>query len=288
MPLLLMAMVWHARRREAAIRAVRRMAATHHALLEREHELLRDTSHAIRTPVTIARGFLDLALDDPAGPELVDHLEVISRQLERSETLSARLLSLSALDAGEHRSSDMIDLTAVVRSVSHDWAVAEDRQWVHDSGPTVWILGDETELQSAVDALIENAIHFTCPSGTIRVSCYKIEGFAVVEVADSGPGISEADVDFVFQRFWHRTPPDGLVGSGLGLSMVWSVCEAHGGLVTAGRAPEGGALFTMTFPRPTIIGDRVVHGGGDHSVPYGPTTKVTYTGAPAEPAKSRE
>ncbi len=78
MPLLLMAMVWHARRREEALQGRRRMATVNEELLVRQNEFLRETSHAIRTPVTIARGYVDLAKAESTQEEIGEHLEVIN------------------------------------------------------------------------------------------------------------------------------------------------------------------------------------------------------------------
>jgi signal transduction histidine kinase len=248
MPLLLLAMVWHARRREAAMRTVQRMVEVNRELLEREHEFLRDTSHAIRTPVTIARGHVDLALSEASDPDLIEDLQVVSRQLDRTEMLSARLLSLAALDSTGLTHFDMLELTDLGRRSGREWAAREDRVWIQDFGSRAWILGDPTSLEAAIDAMVENALHFTEPGDVIRLSCRTEGDTALVEVADSGPGIAEQDQEKVFQRFWHTTPPDGVVGSGLGLSMVWSIAQAHGGHATAGTSPEGGALVTIALP----------------------------------------
>jgi signal transduction histidine kinase len=253
MPLLMMAMVWHARRRETAMRSVRRMAEENAELLVQQHELLRETSHAIRTPITIARGFVDLAASESASADVAEHLGVVSRQLERTGTLSARLLSLAALDSNTDPHFDMVDIAAVVRESAKTWAATVDRLWSHDIGTPLYALADVTQVEAAVDALVENAVHFTTPRDTIRLSCRKIEGSVLIEVADSGPGIREEDRALVFQRFWHCTPPDGMVGSGLGLAMVSAIARAHGGEAAVSTASEGGAAITMTFPRPTVV-----------------------------------
>ncbi len=130
----------------------------------------------------------------------------------------------------------MIDLSEITRRVAADWAVDTDRCWVQEIGSPLWILGDVTSIEAALDALIENAIHFTCSGSTIRITCRKLDGSALIEVADSGTGIDAEDLPYVFDRFWHRTSPSGCVGSGLGLSMVWAIALAHGGSVVAGTA----------------------------------------------------
>ena len=248
MPMLVMAMVWHARRREAATQAVRSLSEQNAFLLEREHEFLRETSHAIRTPVTIARGYVDLASAGTDEEETAEHLEVIGRQLTRTETLSSRLLTLASLDSTGITHVDMVDAAALARRSCRAWAVSADRRWVEDIDASAWVLGDETALEASLDAMVENARHFTERRDVIRVLCVVRDGTVVLGVADSGPGIDQEDRGNVFDRFWHRTPPDGVVGSGLGLAMVSATAEAHGGTVAATRAMEGGALVTMTLP----------------------------------------
>jgi signal transduction histidine kinase len=86
----------------------------------------------------------------------------------------------------------------------------------------------------------------------VRLSCRPKDGTAVIEVSDSGPGIDPADLERVFERFWHQTPPDGAVGSGLGLAMVKAIARAHGGSAEADRAPEGGAAVRMLLPLQSV------------------------------------
>jgi signal transduction histidine kinase len=284
MPLLVMAMVWHARRRETAMRAVRELSELNAALLAREHEFLRETSHAIRTPVTIARGYVDLAAMGTSEDETAEHLEVISRQLTRTETLSNRLLTLAALDSTGIEHVDMLDASAVARRAVRSWSVTADRIWVEDIVPSAWVLGDETALDAAIDALIENARHFTSRRDVIRVICVVDEASVIIGVADSGPGIDAEDLEHVFDRFWHRTPPDGVVGSGLGLAMVEAIALGHGGGATASRAPEGGALVTLALPRQSYVpshddmpndrssGQPIAHSRMSRGKPHSPST----------------
>jgi signal transduction histidine kinase len=247
MPMLFLAMVWHARRRAEAVEILARMAEERRDSLEREREFLRDTSHAIRTPVTIARGHLELLEPDLPNPVAREDVSVVLHQLERMSTLGARLLALARLEDGLQTKA--VDLSGVLGHLTQNWAASSTRRWVIELAPGVMTRADASWLEDSVDAIVENAIRFTDPCDTIRVSLRVNHGLAVVEVADSGPGIADEDLPHVFDRYWHRTPPDGLTGSGLGLSMVKAVAQSHGGRVSAGRAPEGGALFSMHLPR---------------------------------------
>jgi signal transduction histidine kinase len=247
MPTLFLAMAWHARRRAEAATVLARMAEERRDSLEREREFLRDTSHAIRTPVTIARGHLELLepeLDDPVAREDV---AVVLHQLERMSTLGARLLALARLDDG--LTTQPVDLSGLLDHLSQNWAASTPRQWVVQVPSGVRVRADASWLEDAVDAIMENAVRFTGPRDMVRVTLRDEGAEAVIQVADSGPGIAPADLPHVFDRYWHRTPPDGTTGSGLGLSMVKAVAHAHGGWARAGDAPEGGALFSLALPR---------------------------------------
>jgi signal transduction histidine kinase len=246
MPMLFLAMVWHARRRAEAVEILARMAEDRRDSLEREREFLRDTSHAIRTPVTIARGHLELLEPDLPDPVAREDVGVVLHQLERMSTLGARLLALARLDDGLE--TRPLDLSRTLEQLTQNWTASTTRRWVSELTSGVMVRADSSWVEDSVDAIVENAIRFTGPSDVIRVSLHVVDRYAVIEVADSGPGIAAEDLPHVFDRYWHRTPPDGSTGSGLGLSMVKAVAVAHGGRVTAGRAPEGGALLTLTLP----------------------------------------
>jgi len=249
MPALFVAMVWHARRRAAAQRQVEQMADQRRTSLERERGFLRDTSHAIRTPITIARGHLELADGAPAVQAARPHVEVALRQLDRMSALSNRLLALARLDAGEELDRRPTDVAALVAEISRNWTANSDRIWLVDCGPTGQVLIDPDWMELALDALVENAVHFTESGDTIRLSCTSSPESTAIIVDDSGSGIDPADLPFVFDRYWHRRPEHGPMGSGLGLAMALAVAEAHGGVLRADASPDGGARFVLSIPK---------------------------------------
>jgi signal transduction histidine kinase len=249
MPALFVAMVWHARRRVDAQRQVERMADQRRAQLERERGFLRDTSHAIRTPITIARGHLELAGTAASPYGVRPHVEVALRQLDRMSALSNRLLALARLDAGEELDRRPTDVAALIAEIGRNWTTNTDRVWLVGCGPTGRARIDPDWLELALDALVENAVHFTTSGDTIRVGCTSSPGHTAIIVDDSGAGIEPGDLPFVFERFWHRRPEHGPMGSGLGLPMARAVAEAHGGTLQATMSPEGGARFVLSVPR---------------------------------------
>jgi signal transduction histidine kinase len=249
MPLLFLAMVWHARRRVAALQQVEVMAEERLAVFDRERQFFREASHAMRTPVTIARGHLELLEPVVAGAESREDLAIALRQVDRLAALSTRLLALAKLDSGRAVRNRELDLTTFLDQVGKNWRDSADRDWVVDRLPSMPVQADPVWLELALDALIENAVHFTRPGDRIRLSGGVSGQWYVISVADSGPGIRSEDLPHVFDRFWHRRPPSAPMGSGLGLPMALATVKAHGGGITASTAPEGGALFELTLPR---------------------------------------
>jgi signal transduction histidine kinase len=249
MPLMFLVMAWHARRRVAAVREIEKMADQRRAVVDREREFFRDASHAIRTPVTIARGHLELLEDVLLDPMNEEDLAIALRQLDRMSALSNRLLALARLDSGEPVRGVPVDLAALVDEVGRNWASSADRDWAIDCDPTGLVSADPEWLELALDALIENAVHFTDSGEQIQLSCWSLEDRFVIAVADSGAGIAAEDLSYVFQRFWHRRPVTGPMGSGLGLPMAQAAANAHDGHITAGRSTIGGALFELILPR---------------------------------------
>lgn len=229
------------------------MLARIDAAFDAQRRFVGDASHELRSPITALRGELELALRRERSPE--EYRRVIASALEETERLTRLaedLLTLARSDAGviEPRRRD-VDLAAVVRgSVERLKPRAREKGVALEAstGGVVTGLYDPDLLARAVWNLIENAIKFTPGGGRVDVSVSARNGGSVVEVADNGPGIPEADLERVFDRFYvtgsARTPS----GTGLGLFIVRAIAEAHGGRVTAANLAPAGACFTLDLP----------------------------------------
>ena len=110
------------------------------------------------------------------------------------------------------------------------------------------VLAAPDMLALALDAVIENAVHFTSEGGTITLTGEVTSTSCKVRVADDGPGLAIEDLDHVFDRFWHRRPPNGQMGSGLGLAMASATARACGGSVSVRNGETGGAVFEFELP----------------------------------------
>jgi signal transduction histidine kinase len=248
MPLIVGLGAWHAWRRSEAQRRVEELAALESSRLERQREFLRDTSHAIRTPVTIARGHVELLGIRSGDDELSADITEVVHQLDRLTDLAGRLLAIEQLATAEVLEAEPLEAGQFLEDIGRRWATAAPRTWVVDAAPVGLLLADVRRLEEAVDALVENALRFTRPQDVIRLSVRADGGVAVIEVADSGPGIPVDDRSRVFDRFFHRHPRGEEPGTGLGLALVAAVAAAHLGTAQAGSAPEGGALLTLRIP----------------------------------------
>ncbi|MFT7839534.1 HAMP domain-containing sensor histidine kinase [Saccharothrix sp. BKS2] len=240
---------------------------------ERQRRLVADAGHELRTPLTSMRTNLELLLasERPGSPTLADedkaeiHADVRA-QLDELTTLIGDLVELAREDAPQvvHEPVDLVEV--VERALDRARRRASDVRFVVDVQP--WsLLGDSSALERAVLNLLDNAVKFSPARGVVRLGLRQLgDGSAVVEVADSGPGIADDDLPHVFERFYRSDEARTLPGSGLGLAIVKQVAERHGGAAYVGRAPEGGALFALRLPgRPAPLAHPVNHSSGDAS-----------------------
>ncbi|MFI6102330.1 sensor histidine kinase [Lentzea sp. NPDC051213] len=222
---------------------------------ERQRRLVADAGHELRTPLTSMRTNLELLLasERPDSPTLsdVDKREIqsdVRAQLDELTTLIGDLVELAREDAPQviHEPVDLVEV--VERSM--DRARRRASNVTFDVQLQPWtLLGDSSALERAVLNLLDNAVKFSPSGSAVRLSLRQTgDGYAVMEVADAGPGIADADLPHVFERFYRSSEARTLPGSGLGLAIVKQVAQRHGGTATAGRAPEGGALFTLRLP----------------------------------------
>jgi signal transduction histidine kinase len=246
MSAMFLAMVWHARRRQAALRALKEVADTRASLLERQKRFLHDASHELRTPVTIARGHLELLRwTEPDAPELVIALD----ELERIERIVARLLLLAKADQPDFVLLSDVEIDRFLEDVFMRWSEVADRAWRLDLDVAGIVRADEEALRSALDALLENAVKYTEPHAAIELRAHAAGGEIVIEVADEGFGVPPEALGRIFDRFGRaddaRTRAQG--GVGLGLAIVAAIAEAHGGHCTV-ESRRKGTTFALHLP----------------------------------------
>jgi two-component system, OmpR family, sensor histidine kinase MprB len=222
---------------------------------EHQRRLVTDAGHELRTPLTSLRTNLELLLaaEAPNSPSLPekDRAEIqedLRAQLDELTQLIGDLVELAREDAAQIV-WEPIDLGEVVEQAL-DRAKRRAGDLHFDVLVQPWrLIGDAASLERAVLNLLDNAIKFSPPGATVRVRVGPTgDGFAVLEVADQGPGIKDEDLPRVFDRFYRSSEARTLPGSGLGLAIVKQAALRHGGEVWAGHALGGGALLTMRLP----------------------------------------
>lgn len=243
MSLVFLAMVWHVRRRTAALAEARRHAEGERQMRDAQKRFVRFASHELRTPVTVARGYTELIRAVPSTPQIAADAAIVLDELDKLERIAGRLLALAQIDQPAALDPHPTDLDALLQRTLQRWRAAAPRQWaITARAGTVRV--DAERLETALDSLLENAVRYTGPGGQIWLTGWREGGSAVIEVRDAGSGIAQEDLDFVFESF--RSGAGG--GTGMGLAIVRVIVEGHGGSAVVANAESGGAVFTLRLP----------------------------------------
>lgn len=240
---------------------LRRLAAKFNALLERlqqafeaEKNLLGNAAHELKTPLAVIRAECDIALRKPRSAE--EHQESLQEIRSVSETMLEQingLLTLARLDSG------MLDASAF-QPVSLEDCIADAARLAEPLAKKKNVLlsaslngglvvsGDKETLTEAVLNVIENGVKYNHPGGFVAVKLHRRADRAEIVVSDTGIGISEEDKARIFDRFYRSASARSTDGSGLGLSIVKAVMQAHQGDIRAEEQSGGGSRFVLSLP----------------------------------------
>ncbi len=214
-----------------------------------------DASHELRTPLTTIRGYAELYRQGALGPgELPNAMRRIEEEAGRMSMLVAELLELARLDRTSSLDLPECDLAAVVRDAASDAAAVEPGRPIKVEAPDrIIAVADEPRIRQVLANLLANVREHTSPSAPVVIRLARAGGGAVIEVADSGPGMPPEEAAQAFDRF-HRgqrggAHPAGSGGAGLGLSIVQAIARAHGGQAVLESAPGRGTLVRIWLPR---------------------------------------
>jgi signal transduction histidine kinase len=232
----------------------------------REAERMKDefsalVSHELRTPLTSIIGYLELLRDDvesngddPAARQRAQFLTVVDRNARRLLRLVGDLLFVAQVEAGKLSLEESdVDLEAVAReSVEAAAPRARDRgvELTLEAEPVPVVRGDRDRLGQALDNLVSNAIKFTPEGGRVVVRLTREADEAVLEVSDTGIGISEADMRQLFQRFFRtqRATSAAIPGVGLGLTIAQAIVHGHEGRISVQSLDGEGTTFRIELP----------------------------------------
>jgi signal transduction histidine kinase len=221
-------------------------------LFHAQQRLVADVSHEMRTPLTVIRGNVDLLR--AMGCADTESLDALSRESDRMTRLVGDLLLLSQVDAGVlpmHFHPLVLDqLISDVERSGQVLSAGRVRMTAHaESG--IAVEADPDRLKQVLLNLVDNAIKHTPDSGDVRLEATRsYNGFVRISVSDTGVGIPEADIPYVFERFYRvdksRSRANG--GSGLGLSIAHSIVQAHNGRMVVSSKPGQGTTFDVYLP----------------------------------------
>lgn len=219
--------------------------------------LVTDAAHELQTPLTALRTNMDMAADEPDAARRELYLKQASDQLDRFTALTGNLLVLSRLEAGIAGSDRApITINDALRQWCEAYASRAEQAGLNfdQSIPDAPILieGSTSQIQRALDNLVENAIKFTPAGGTIRVELASHGDQAQITVEDTGIGIQADDLPHIFERFHRGRNSASYSGSGLGLAIVKAIVDEHRGSVRADTL-EKGARITVLIPNKGLV-----------------------------------
>ncbi|WP_040775163.1 sensor histidine kinase [Nocardia pneumoniae] len=239
---------------------IKDLADTFDAMLERldrafdgQRRFVANASHELRTPLTINRTLIEVALDDPDVPESTRRLGCTLLEVNhRHERLIDGLLVLATTEQRltEHRRADLADIAGDAVAAHADRI---DVRVTADLEPAP-VVGDRLLLERLAHNLLDNAVRYNLPEhGWVTVRSRTAGDHAELTVENSGPPVPAFEVDGLFEPFRRlatseRLADSGSRGAGLGLSIVRSVAQAHGGAVRAVARPDGGLAVTVDLP----------------------------------------
>ena len=237
---------------------VARLIAAINALLERverateaERRFAADAAHELRTPLTLLRSGIEVALHRPRSAS--EYSRALEAALHDTITLGAmadELLVLARLDQEHKLSVEPIAwsaLTAEAIAAGEPLAQAKHLTLRAELTLNLTVAGNRHHLRRLLNNLLANALAFTPRGGQVEVGLQATNSHALLRIADNGPGVPEAELPFIFDRFF-RGRGSHHAGSGLGLSLCREITQLHGGELIALNRAEGGAEFRLTLP----------------------------------------
>lgn len=224
---------------------------------EIRRDFVANVSHELRTPLSIFRGYLETLLDDPHQPpgELLRILEVMERHSDRLNALVEDVLSLARLESpGVELDLSEVELGELLHSIMRDWekrfAASQLKSHLNFPGDLPVLKADESRIQEVIYNLLDNAVKYSEPGGTVSLRAEMSGDRVRISVSDQGVGIREADLPRIFERFYRadKARSRELGGTGLGLSIVKHIVQLHSGAVEAQSELGKGTTISVLLP----------------------------------------
>jgi heavy metal sensor kinase len=237
------------------------LATTFNQMLDRIQTLLTEIkemsdniAHDLRSPIARMRGLAEVTLT--TSKSLSEYESMAASTVEECDRLLDMIntmLFISKTEAGLERPSRAdVDIGALIRSACELFEpTAEDKHiTLNCQAPEkTFLLGDSRMLQRMLSNILDNAVKYTPPGGEVKVSVSEPNRDIVITVHDTGVGISQADLNRIFERFYRGDQSRSEPGTGLGLSLARAIARAHGGNITVTSELNQGSTFTITLPK---------------------------------------
>ncbi len=222
--------------------------------LSRQRRFAADASHELRTPLTSIAGYARMlqewGLTNPQTAR--EGVEAIRRESERMQELVEGMLALTRGDEGAPLEIDDHDLAAIAEEAAQTArSAAAEKLAIGYLPPNQPVSApfDRDRIRQVASILLDNAVKYTPEGGKVTVTARERDGWAVLEVSDTGVGIAEDQLPLIFERFHRADPSRTTDGAGLGLSIARQIAEAHGGKIEVQSTPTEGSTFTLLLPK---------------------------------------
>ena len=220
----------------------------------KRRQFVSDASHELKTPLASIKLLADSILQNDMDTGTIhEFVQDIGAEADRLTRMSSKLLSLSRVESQQDGDCEIVYITPTLERVTKMLrviAAEKDIAIIHDFQCDSPILILEDDLYEITFNLVENGIKYNVPHGTLTLSVLRDGENAVIRFSDTGVGIPEDSLDQIFERFYRvdkaRSRQSG--GSGLGLSIVYSMVQRNGGTISVESKPGAGSVFTVTFP----------------------------------------
>ena len=220
-------------------------------------EFVANVSHELKTPLTTIKGFAETLKDGAMHDKekAQKFLDIIQKHAQRLEYLVDDLLTLSAIESRETKLNlERASIGSVIKSAVHfnkEQLERHRHKLVINTAPNLpLVLMDSSKIEQVILNLLDNAIKFTSPEGTITIQALNENCFIRIDVKDTGVGIPPEHLSRIFERFYRvdKSRSRDLGGAGLGLAIVKHIVQAHGGKVAVESTPGRGSTFSVFLP----------------------------------------
>lgn len=226
-------------------------------------EFIATASHELRTPLTALSGYLEMLEDEENEEVRAEFLKDMKAQTERLKNLARTLLDLSRLDANAVTfSQEEVDLEDLLHELRRDFSYTGRSVNIHAGEDVPPVETDPTQLHRMLAIFLDNAIKYSGPDSPVDLHLTRENGHAVISISDSGCGIPEAELPYIFDRFYRVQGSSRADGTGLGLALAGEITDHLGGEISVESEEGVGTTFYVTLP---LNGDQEGHGASEPS-----------------------